>query len=839
VITPQRTPDLLDVPVVPGSLVRSAGDRNRAPKNPDPAWAAPESELARWSKLYPYQLLVLEAVPAQDKSVTYRIHPDWEFTLPLPPEAYKKGMPFAITTSASQRGVVTEHGGAPFRIISIRGTLGGLPARGTGNQRSVGARILDGVAPATLDRLRGIKNDAESVLASAAGTVVTNPNVHEAKEFEGSVKSAPPVAKTSGFYQARLLQNFLEAYVGIKMTSAGKNLQMAVATWKDQEVLLCDPVDLNIDRVAQRPLEYLVDITLKAFRRVKIDGSAANFQLESPIRLDPNALARAMNSLEAARRVLQGVDQLAAAVVGDVTRLLFEPLRELLLVVKDAVGAAVSVADLPRALRDELRERWITTEAERSILGDPAGAFQDGLADRRREAGTAGGEIRPLTTTRQAEDRRRLLATSPAVKSYDAGDVELLRTIDVAQLRPPPALQRKINGEKDRVRQMRRADYEERRDKLVVLANRLAAAVGASTPEIAATYGISVAVVKPAPSHSDHETLRAIDAVVGVFDQFAATANGEPTRGPTSVEVMAGLARRSGIAFTTPTSKFAVPMPSGYTLPQLAQLYLGNADRYHEIVALNGLAEPFIDEVGFELPLLTNAGPDRVLLAGVEHQLYLGQPVTLGSTAVRRTSRRILQLVETGGNTVIILDGDPDLAQYQVVDGAVLHAFLPDTVNSRQLIWIPSQDEPDEDSWITKAIPGVDIWDPMVAVGGADLLLDSTNDVVITPDGDAPLATGLVNILQELRILLEVELGKLALHPGFGLGVKVGGSTADLDPKTVVATVKRTLADHPAVLRVETANVSKRGPLVTINATVILTGTTTPVPVQFEVRPQS
>ena len=55
------------------------------------------------------------------------------------------------------------------------------------------------------------------------------------------------------------------------------------------------------------------------------------------------------------------------------------------------------------------------------------------------------------------------------------------------------------------------------------------------------------------------------------------------------IEAVAGLARASGIAFTVPTSKFAVPFPYGMTLEMLAAQYLGSRDRWMEIAALNGL----------------------------------------------------------------------------------------------------------------------------------------------------------------------------------------------------------------------------------------------------------
>lgn len=184
---------------------------------------------------------------------------------------------------------------------------------------------------------------------------------------------------------------------------------------------------------------------------------------------------------------------------------------------------------------------------------------------------------------------------------------------------------------------------------------------------------------------------------------------------------------------------------------------------------------------------------------------------------------------------VLSLDGDPDLDIYKVADQAVLEAFTPDTINSRQLIYIPSNVQSDIESFITKAIPGVNPFDPLTFVGGVDLLLTPDNDLVITPTGDTPFAIGLTNIIQSVRIACSVYQGTLPLHPDFGLPIKVGMNTADLDAKQTLAAVRKMLANDPSFVRVDFAKVIKNGPTASISVGVVAAGTEHTIPIEYNV----
>lgn len=798
-------------------------------------WARAKVELVRWNRLYPYQLVVVRAVAGPNGGdPSYQLEPGWSFTFPVPPEALTQQLLPAMPVSATLGGIAEEHNGIPFRIITLRGTLGVLGRRGRAPQQE-GFNIAETIAGGTVAQLRRAQGDFGATIASAAGVAVENPNVHKAAEFEDNTN---PIGKSTGYYQFLRLQAFYEAYAALKKKREGRNLHLALCIWKEQSVYLVTPLGGDFSKDASSPLEYRYNLPFKAWRRITLDQGAASSVFKTlPIRRNPNALARLLNTMQNARLTLQSLSKAAAAVVGDIDRLVFEPLREAVLFAKDALGLGLTLAELPDSIVASLQDSWVALQGEASSISDFANTRNDGVKGQLLLGQDAANETKDMVTPRAARARQRVMQVHPAAKAFRKPKeaFRAMAATDVGKLKPSAAVAAAVKKERERIKNLRRRDFEQRRDQLERAATMLAFALGAGHPTVAATYDINVTAVKETPTESDWDALYALNESITAMDALAATGDNEPTAREDAVEVMAGLARRSGIAFQVPRSKYAVPFPYGSTLEDVARIYLRDPERWPEIAALNGLRSPYVDEVGFDMPLLVNGADNQVVVAKTDN-LYVGQMVYIWSRGARRVRRRVQALRVVNDSIVVTVDGDTDMGAYRTKDQALLSAFLPDTVNSQSLIYIPSDREPADDDFITKSIPGVNEFDPMVAVGGVDLLLDSNNDLVITPDGDVRLAVGLTNLVQNVRVALSVRRGDLMGHPEFGLPLEVGMSTADFDAHEVLQAVRRMLQSDPSIANVAAVQVTKNNGVASIRASIQAYGTEQPVPVSFDVQ---
>lgn len=843
-------PDLSQAPATVSSLVAgvhasttpdgvlSVAAGNKSPDVFDAFYYQDTIDTTRWNQYFPYQLLIVEAVVSDVGDVTYKPRKEWSFTLPVAPERFNISMPFAMPISATLGGYRETNNGAPFRTITLAGTTGVLPARAFGDGSRAGVSIVESIAGGTIAALNRVQTNVEAVVTAVTGQDLQNPNMHSPADFdvqESDTSPAALLAKTTGWYQWRKLQQFLERYAAVKTTLQGRSLRLALATWKDQAVYLVQPVSIDTVKASGSPLEYNYVLSLRAWSRVPLE--AGDFQIiqPTPIKSDPGVLAQVLNSLTAARRAAQSVSLVASAAIGDVNRLLFEPMRQAILLAKDLLGAALTVAEMPDQLASSMRESWAQTQDSLSSVSDAANQLSATVRAQLGLGRSLNNEIQPLTNTNSQKRRAAVVASHPALHVFNAvkQNVDLMSTIDITGLKLPAAIQKQVQEEVAAVRKLTRLDFENMRDSMETTSDRLAIALGAGNATYEATFGVTAPAIKDEPTDSDWDVLFALNSAVMAMDQLAAAA-GAPVQ-TTSLDLMASLARRSGIAFQIPASKFAIPFPYGGTIEFLAQNYLGDPDRAIEIVALNGLREPYVDEIGFDLPLLVNASGNEVMVQA-DDRLYSGQTVWVSSTGGYRVKRHTMNIRTVGGNFVLTLDGPGDLALYTVNDGAKLSAFLPDTINSQQLIYIPSDREPSTDDFIVKSIPGVQEFDPMVAVGGVDLLLDSNNDLVVTPDGDCRLAIGLQNIIQNVRVALSTVQGTLLNHPGFGIPIQVGMSTADVDANQVLAAIRRMLSSDPSIARIDTARVVKNGPTVSIDIAVVVAGTAQTIPITFQLQ---
>jgi hypothetical protein len=648
---------------------------------------------------------------------------------------------------------------------------------------------------------------------------------------------------TSGFKQIALLRDFLESYVSIKKknTDLGKSLRLAVAIWKENQVFLVTPLAFNVTKDAGSPFEYKYSLDFKAWKRIELESGNLQEVSVAPIRKSPNLIARAINTLTNARKAVQKIGTLRQAVLGDIDYVM-TPFHDTILLCKDTLGTALSVLDIPLAVKQRVTINIQELKFNSNVFWNQLTSSQttDHVSKALKYTIDDNSHLQDMPVGNRAMNvgqgsNRATTASAAGIKARtglalkDIPDA-LAEQIPVSVLRLDANTKSDILNDVDRVRKLRRKDFDDYAARVRAMSDKIAFLVGAGDPIYSEVYGIDLQPIKSETTQEDWDSLNSLNDAVVVLQQFAATADGEPDQSVTTLERFGGLAVSSGIAWRQPVSKFAVPFPYGATVESLASLYLGDINRFMEIVALNGLRAPYVDEVGYQLPLLVN-GKDKTIVVNANNDLYVGKTIWISSTAANRVQFTIESIQTLSGISNIQLSDTVD--SYKVADNAVLESFLSGTICSRNLVWIPSDVDPlDPDSVVTKDIPGVDVADPMVSIGGVDLLLGQNDDLVLV-DGDLRYAIGLANIVQWVKIVMSIEKGELPHHKEIGLPLSVGLSLADFSAQDLLTAVKQQLTQDSTFSRIDKISVVQKGNAVSIDIGAVVAGTSQPLPLNY------
>jgi len=808
------------------------------------------------------------AAPASSSIISFTpVQSQWIFTLPITPQQLSIADQYSISTTATLNGVMEEHSGLRFKMITASGSMGVWPYR-----QSV---VAPPQSPSLLGTLfGGTLNAVKSTISSVQGLVNTfntgNPNSPPPPRRPGSNNEG---FGSTGFYMAQALQQFLEQYAEAKRNPANAGWRLVFDIPKQKQSLVVTPLQFTWQQSANKALEVMYTLQFKAWRRIDLTNLKLSSSAVSPssFQLTSNFLQRALAVITQARKVMATLNSLIGAVTSDVEAPL-NALKQMRLFVNDSLGVVQTIADFPTQIQKDYSAAWADflgktppSSLPSSVTSDPASikAFNairnnaipnEGLPTSSVTPTAAGGSNpgngggNPVSKysfypkNNVGANFSGQLGTSAAIAqalspvTQIANNVDnyfnLISQVPVTSLVLNTAQQAQLTNQIQAVRQLTIKDFKNFQTTLANTASLLANSFGAGSSYVSFVYGTPAPTPRTQPMTLDEfSILTSLYDVIQVLGQMTSTTQIDDQQTQTSLQYVAGLAATSNIEFQISNSKFLAPVPHGLTMEGIAMRYLGDAQRWLEIATLNNLREPYIDESGFQLPLLSNASGRQVTVSS-EYDLYLGDIVSLYSTTQVFTARAILGIDKLSDtNFLLTLDGPANLDNFLTADGAYLQAYLPGTVNSQQTIFIPSNLPPSPVPSILT--PAVTLSDPLTGLSQVDFVLSDSGDIAIDQYGNFRLSYGLNNLIQAIKIKLGTSKGKWLLHPSFGLGIAPGNSIADLDVTVIYQEINGLIIQDPRFQQVVSLQVSLQGPVLFISMAISIVNSIGLLPINF------
>lgn len=847
----------------------------------DPFFPAQQIAPEKWNRFYPYRLLVVDAennysiVGGSSSNITLKNSVEsnvkenggisyvltqevtagnWVYNFPISPQQYSVTDQFSINTSATMRGIVEEHNGVKFKMITMAGTTGVWAQRPVVAGVPKFPSILGGLAGNTLENVGNVLKQGQKVAKAFTGAKGSG----TAKTPEDSDAGL----QTTGYFQALLLGQFLERYAQAKKDPANKGWRLVLDVPKENQSFIVTPMQFSLNKTQQKPNEYMWSIQLKAWKRIKLDD--VEFAPSEPLNLGtPNILARINNTIRETRRFMGANINLVKAVRSDFQKPL-NALRQTALAVKDLGGFVFSVADLPRniindyksSIKESLFIARNSFKRDSELRASGGGSSATGVTASSIKASSleakAGNAINAITSSVIANEGLSNSAVADGALGLDAAqsqeldplnntfsnpeeNFDLFDAIDINSLVLTPEQQDFIDNEIENARLITQDDLRSYRDEILTLALDISNNFGAGSEVYSDIYGRPTPKTRVNPmSEEENEILTSLYEAIQAYDILTSTLLFDDTKKQNPMEYVGGLASEVGIDFLDSTSKFLAPVPFGLTIEEIAARYLGNPDRWIEIATLNRLRSPYIDEEGFEYLLLSNAGGRQINVNDFEQKLYIGQKIVLSSTTVPQFIRKITNIEKISDtNYLVTVDGLADLDNLQTSNNAKMKGYLPGTVNSQDQIYIPSDLPADVDDRVKT--PSAFRNDNLTKISKIDLLLTDEGDLAINGVGDMRLANGLNNLVQALKLKIRTKKGTLLRHLQFGIGIQHGISIADIEEGVLVKELTRMVTADSRFSGIERLDIQLVGATLKIDMAVTISNSSGIIPISFEI----
>jgi len=303
--------------------------------------------------------------------------------------------------------------------------------------------------------------------------------------------------------------------------------------------------------------------------------------------------------------------------------------------------------------------------------------------------------------------------------------------------------------------------------------------IGLSDPTVEALYGIRAKKKIRSATISDLKRIANINDTIKIVESFIYGAQSTQKRPPNLLAIAKTNLEAGSKFIPGDIYQTYIPVPFSGSLQEMARTFLGSSQKWFELVTINGLQPPFIDESGTKFDLISPASSNSVLISSsLAENIAPGIRIGIGSTAFVEESRIIEKVLLNDDDTMtLFLGGTPDVSRFKPKNLAFVRIYKPATTRKNSFILIPSTESTSAGGSAKKTPSKDEIrrLDNAYIQFGVDVSRDSnTNDIIIDSNGDFKLAYGVAAIEQAVRNTLRTEKGELTYHGKFGVNYELG-----------------------------------------------------------------
>lgn len=412
-----------------------------------------------------------------------------------------------------------------------------------------------------------------------------------------------------------------------------------------------------------------------------------------------------------------------------------------------------------------------------------------------------------------------------------------LISINSLQLSPDEAALR--DRETDRIDKLAIEDFRNIIKFLRVKAANKAQEIGLGDADAAKLLGIQQVQRKRGATIQDLEDIEQINDVRKFAEQLLFRALRTQKRPPDVVSLSNQLIDPASPVIFDDSFVSYVPQPFEISLEHMAQKYLGNRRFWFELVTINNLQPPYVDEIGEKFPLLAPAAANNLIIADTRRQdVPVGTKISIGSHKFREEARIIERtILNENGSMILFLSGKQDVSRFKSSEGAFVRIYAPHTVRANSYILIPSRNP----SQISTSVPTptsdeLRRLDKALLQFGVDIARDErSGDAVFDQTGNFKKAAGLANVRQAVLHALKTVRGELPFHPNYGINVNIGGRFFGTTDEALIFSqlLRDTLLADVRFNDIQIARIATTGTGIALTIVVTIAGSTQPLPLSF------